>query len=362
MRNKLRNVPSDINHLASTKLLRQTLPYGIGFHHAGLLPILKDLVEELFEMGKIKVLYTTETFAVGINMPARSVCFESLRKFDGISFRLLNSKEYFQIAGRAGRRGIDKEGFVYAMIPRPDFDYNRIKKITDSDTEPIKSQFKLSVNTVLNLIKHHDKAEIHKILCKSFYAYQKYGEDFVKKTTHRSHSTFESMKKKLEKMEFIVNGKLTWKGDFASKIYADEILISEIFATKFYTHLNEYQMLLVLAAICYEPRERTKIYNLFPTSDLNDLRKSLQKLGVKDNRFRSLKALTGLVSPVFNGKSIFEVFENTNLLEGDVIRLYRQILDRMGQIKNATNDSALIGMLDSCGLVLNNCLKDIDVV
>ena len=56
------------------------------------------------------MLYTTETFAVGINMPAKSVCFESMRKFDGVSFRLMNSKEYFQIAGRAGRRGIEQRG------------------------------------------------------------------------------------------------------------------------------------------------------------------------------------------------------------------------------------------------------------
>ena len=87
-----------------------------------------------------------------IQNPAKTVCFESLRKFDGVNFRSLNSKEYFQIAGRAGRRGIDKEGFVYSMIDRRDFEYHLLKKITSSDTEPIKSQFRLSVNTVLNLI------------------------------------------------------------------------------------------------------------------------------------------------------------------------------------------------------------------
>src|SRR3989344_685438 len=118
VRAKLASSNPDINKLESTKILRQVLPYGIGFHHAGILPILKEIVEELFEKGLIKVLYTTETFAVGINMPAKSVCFESLRKFDGVSFRLMNSKEYFQIAGRAGRRGIDTEGFVYINIEK----------------------------------------------------------------------------------------------------------------------------------------------------------------------------------------------------------------------------------------------------
>jgi superfamily II RNA helicase len=64
----------------------------------------------LFSKGLLKVLFATETFAVGINMPAKLLCFDSLEKFDGINFRYLNSKEYFQLAGRAGRRGIDKEG------------------------------------------------------------------------------------------------------------------------------------------------------------------------------------------------------------------------------------------------------------
>jgi len=115
---KLQEAPPEISQLQSTRILKDTLPQGIAFHHAGLLPIMKEIVEELFAQGKIKVLYATETFAVGINMPAKTVCFDSLRKFDGRNFRNLNTKEYFQIAGRAGRRGIDTEGFVYIMIER----------------------------------------------------------------------------------------------------------------------------------------------------------------------------------------------------------------------------------------------------
>src|SRR3989338_1617703 len=159
IREKLEQAAPEIKDLESTKVLMQTLPYGIAFHHAGLIPLIKELVEELFGSGLIKVLYTTETFAVGINMPAKTVCFESLRKFDGVNFRFLNSKEYFQIAGRAGRRGIGKEGFVYVMIERKIFEHDKIKKLIHSDTTPIKSQFRLSVNTVLNLIKQHNQKE-----------------------------------------------------------------------------------------------------------------------------------------------------------------------------------------------------------
>ena len=77
---KLRVAPYEINKLKSTQILKETIQQGIGFHHAGLLPILKEIVEELFTAGKINVLYVTETFAVGINMPAKTVCFYSLRK------------------------------------------------------------------------------------------------------------------------------------------------------------------------------------------------------------------------------------------------------------------------------------------
>jgi len=138
VRKKLEGTLPEIRNLNSTRILRQTLPYGIAFHHAGLIPLVKGMIEDLFALGLIRVLYTTETFAVGINMPAKTVCFQSLRKFDGANFRFLNSKEYFQIAGRAGRRGIDNEGFVYAMVDRRDYNYHLLKTMTNKDKEPIK--------------------------------------------------------------------------------------------------------------------------------------------------------------------------------------------------------------------------------
>ncbi len=104
---EFRKISKEIHALKSVQKLRRCLPKGIAFHNAGMLPDIKSIVEKLFEEGLIKVLFATETFAVGINMPAKTVCFDNLRKYTGKGFRLLNSKEYFQISGRAGRRGID---------------------------------------------------------------------------------------------------------------------------------------------------------------------------------------------------------------------------------------------------------------
>ncbi|PIY60696.1 helicase, partial [Candidatus Woesearchaeota archaeon CG_4_10_14_0_8_um_filter_47_5] len=105
-----RIIDPEIRTMQSVRLLRRVLENGIGIHHAGLLPHLKEVVEKFFNQGLLKVLYCTETFAVGVNMPAKTVCFNSLEKYDGRSFRYLFSKEYFQCAGRAGRRGIDTLG------------------------------------------------------------------------------------------------------------------------------------------------------------------------------------------------------------------------------------------------------------
>ncbi len=363
IREKLEGSPAGINELESAKLLRNTLPYGIGFHHAGLLPVMKEIVEELFGQGLLKVLYTTETFAVGINMPAKTVCIESLRKFDGVTFRPMNSKEYFQMAGRAGRRGIDKEGFVFVMIERRDFDYRKIKAITTSDTEPLKSQFRLSINTVLNLIKRHDRKEIEEILGKNFDAFQKHGPEAAKKVTE-NHYHFERSKKKLEKMGYVANGQLTEKGEFAAKVYSDEILIGELFATDFHAKLDSYQILLLIAAVCYEARERTEFRHIFPTKESSELERLLkqQPYAAKDARFHEIKAVTAMIHPCHNGKTIFDIAKNTTLLEGDIIRFLRQILDKINQIRNATADHHLQSKLHDCQQRIRNCLKDVDVV
>ncbi len=364
VRNRLRDTSSEIKSLESSKLLLRCLPFGIAFHHAGLIPLMKGLVEELFGNGLIKVLYTTETFAVGINMPAKSVCFESLRKFDGANFRFLNSKEYFQIAGRAGRRGIDKEGFVYAMIARRDFEYSILKKTTDADKDPIKSQFRLSVNTVLNLIKNHTEDEINTILKNNFFTFQKYGKNFSKIKKNMFSYRFEKIKKRLEKLQYVKENKLTAKGDFSSKIYSDEIIIGEIFATDFHIDLNEYQILMILACLCYESREKTEFYKEYPSDFLNKLKKAIKaELYIsKEPRFSHLDDLTALIHPCYYNQSIFDIMKKTNLLEGDIIRFFRQVLDRINQIKKATSDQRLKQMLKSCQDSILNCLRDIDSV
>ncbi|MBI2550361.1 DEAD/DEAH box helicase [Candidatus Woesearchaeota archaeon] len=363
VRKKLEGAPAGVNQLESTKLLRQILPFGIGFHHAGLLPIMKEIVEELFAQGLIKVLYTTETFAVGINMPAKTVCIESLRKFDGATFRPMNSKEYFQMAGRAGRRGIDTEGFVFVMIDRKEFDYAKIKKVVTADTEPIKSQFRLSINTVLNLVKRHNAKGSDEILGKNFDAFQKHGKDLIQKKTE-NHYHFEKYCEKLTKLGYISERRLTEKGEFASQIYSDEILIGELFATDFHKQLNTYQILLLIAAVCYEGRERTQFHHRFPSQDAHRLQHLLRThhYAQKDKRFEEVIDITAIAQPCYSGQNLFDIVKNTSLQEGDIIRLLRQVLDKLRQARTATKDHKLASALHECQQRVISCLKDVDVV
>ncbi|KAK4924120.1 ATP-dependent RNA helicase mtr4, partial [Elasticomyces elasticus] len=125
---------------------------GIGIHHSGLLPILKETIEILFQEGLIKVLFATETFSIGLNMPAKTVVFTSVRKFDGIQQRWLTPSEFIQMSGRAGRRGLDDRGIVIMMIDEQ-MDPAVAKEIVRGEQDKLNSAFYLGYNMILNLLR-----------------------------------------------------------------------------------------------------------------------------------------------------------------------------------------------------------------
>jgi len=128
------------------------LEKGIGVHHSGLLPILKETIEILFQEGLIKVLFATETFSIGLNMPARTVVFTKVTKFDGTSVRPLTSSEYIQMSGRAGRRGLDDRGIVIMMVDES-LEPETAKAIVVGQQDKLNSAFYLGYNMVLNLLR-----------------------------------------------------------------------------------------------------------------------------------------------------------------------------------------------------------------
>lgn len=160
---------SELEQLASVEKLRGILPRGIAVHHAGMLPALKEVVEILFARGLMRLLYATETFAVGINMPARSVAFHSLRKFDGRTFDYMLRRSYYQMAGRAGRRGMDAKGTVVTLLDINEFDPKRIPHYNVEEAEELASKFDLSYNSVLNLrARFTSERDIRRVLQSNF--------------------------------------------------------------------------------------------------------------------------------------------------------------------------------------------------
>ncbi|PVU99368.1 hypothetical protein BB559_000780 [Furculomyces boomerangus] len=128
------------------------LKRGVGIHHSGLLPILKEVIEILFQEGLLKCLFATETFSIGLNMPARTVVFTSVRKYDGKEFRWVSGGEYIQMSGRAGRRGIDDRGIVILMVDEK-MDPPVAMGMVKGNPDHLFSAFHLSYNMILNLMR-----------------------------------------------------------------------------------------------------------------------------------------------------------------------------------------------------------------
>lgn len=151
--------------------LRAAWERGIAAHHAGLLPAFKEAVEELFLRGLVKVVFATETLALGINMPARTVVLERLVKFDGESHADITAGEYTQLTGRAGRRGIDVEGHAVVLFS-PDVDPNRLAGLAATRAFPLFSSFRPTYNMVANLVDRLGWASALALLERSFAQFQ----------------------------------------------------------------------------------------------------------------------------------------------------------------------------------------------
>ena len=152
------------------KNMLSILKLGIGVHHGGMLPIIRESVELIFQSGLIKILFSTETFSMGLNMPAKTVVFTEIEKFDGNKNRYLTGGEYIQMSGRAGRRGLDDKGITMVILKRK-IDPENCREIMRGKSDPLNSSFTLSYNQILNLSRIEGvKCEF--ILQRSFRQYQ----------------------------------------------------------------------------------------------------------------------------------------------------------------------------------------------
>jgi antiviral helicase SKI2 len=165
----LARLKTDDRQLPQIRRLRELLARGIAVHHGGLLPIVKECVEILFAKTLVKVLFATETFAMGLNLPTRTVVFSGYRKHDGRQFRDLLPGEYTQMAGRAGRRGLDTVGSVIIVAPGADEApaAGSLRQMMLGDPTKLRSQFRLTYNMILNLLRV-EALKIEEMIKRSF--------------------------------------------------------------------------------------------------------------------------------------------------------------------------------------------------
>ncbi|MGA8208574.1 MAG: DEAD/DEAH box helicase [Nocardioidaceae bacterium] len=166
-----RNLPDEDLHVLGYHDFLDGLSRGVAAHHAGMLPTFKEIVERLFAVGLCKVVFATETLALGINMPARSVVIEKLSKWNGETHADITPGEYTQLTGRAGRRGIDVEGHG-VVLWQPGFDPGAVAGLASTRTYPLKSSFRPSYNMAVNLVHQVGRSTARELLESSFAQFQ----------------------------------------------------------------------------------------------------------------------------------------------------------------------------------------------
>ena len=182
----INSIPVQEQNMTQINYVKNLLRYGIGVHHSGLLPILKEIIEILYLKGLIKILIATTSFSIGLNMPTKTVVFISLYKYNENKRQILSSSEFLQMSGRAGRRGIDSSGNVYIICSEP-LGKNQIKKIKDllkGEGNDLESKFRLSYRIILSFY-HRNLKNI---------------KDFFKESFHENHNT-EIKPEKLKEIE-----------------------------------------------------------------------------------------------------------------------------------------------------------------
>ncbi|KAL6121907.1 hypothetical protein NUSPORA_01118 [Nucleospora cyclopteri] len=206
--NALQGLSEEDRELEGISSMLGLFERGIGIHHSGLVPVVREISEILFQESLIKVLFATETFSIGLNMPAKSVIFTSIKKFDGVSERLLSSSEYCQMSGRAGRRGLDKEGTVISLVTAQ-YESKDVVKMVNGLPDPLNSAFYLKYNMILNLMRTEDLDATY-FLGRSFYHYQTYKRSLLEQNEI----------KEIEKQVVIYERKLN-KGNIRGNLISD---------------------------------------------------------------------------------------------------------------------------------------------
>jgi len=335
----------DLRNERSAQIMYPLIQKGIAYHHAGMLPTLKEAIERLFTSRLLKVIFTTETFALGINMPSRTVVFDDLRKFYGRYVRNLKTRDFYQMAGRAGRRGIDKEGFVYCRINPNRINFEEVKRIIYGRPEEVKSQLNNSYATILNLYEKHKQA-IFKIYPLSLHYFQSH-----KHEQKEAVRLIEAKLKLLRELGYIDNESLTEKGQFAKTVYGYELILSELYEEKILEQLDEFGLGVLAAAVVFEPRKNQRMSGLSKSNrKIKRLCEEIyEKIKHKEQKYRIYPFskipyfhLSSCMEAWLRGTNFTKILQFTDTDEGEVIRYFRMSVQILREINDARVSSYVL--------------------
>jgi superfamily II RNA helicase len=333
---------------------------GVGYHHAGMLPAHKEVVERFFTSGLIKLLFTTETFALGINMPARAVVFHSLRKFDGVNFDYMNTRDFMQMAGRAGRQGLDDEGLVYTMLCPKDLEEAPVKRLLAGLPEPIESRFRLSYSTLLHLVDRLGRDRVHEAWEKSFNQYQHREESHKRRERNArlQHRMIDRHIDFLTDLGYLAEDKLKPRGRVAQSINGFELQVTELLFRGVLEDLPPAALAVVFVGLIHEERRRFEEVRV-PAKMFGDLRRQVDRVA-RDLISRSYKfdlpaapkrpewGLTPAVLQWMEGADFEELVPamGTTASAGDLCRSFRMAVQLMRQVRRTIDrDWDLYGTL-----------------
>ncbi|MCK9441181.1 MAG: DEAD/DEAH box helicase, partial [Methanothrix sp.] len=329
---------NDYNRLKEMKELWEN---GVAYHHAGILPAAKEIVERLFTTGLIKLLFCTETFALGINMPASTVIFDELEKFNGIQFSYLTTRNYQQMAGRAGRRGMDKVGYVYSLVDPDTLNISEVERILNHKSEAVKSRFFGSYSSILSLYSRFGE--------KAFDIFQKSFKNYTNGTYQCSKDYKKEEQQIRNKIKFLkdngfIEGKnsLTNKGKLAIAVNGYEIQASELYYSRSFDDCTPTDLCVLLAALITESKEKeedkvvkeSKFYG-------NKIIKKLIQKEISHSIEQPVRELDfSLSKPIRKWADGGELkdLEDFTVPEGDIIRVLRMTIQLLRTLKSNIED------------------------
>ena len=337
--------PADLAALGAGRWADR-LRLGIASHHAGMVPVFKEAVEQCFAEGLVKVVFATETLALGVNMPARSVVIDKPVKYDGRRTAPLSAAQYTQFTGRAGRRGIDEAGWAVALWS-PDCAFEQVAGLASSRSFELRSAFRPTYNMVAGLLGRMSAGAARDLMGRSFAQYQAEAASLPVDLARR----FDAVAGVLRERGHLDGWTLTDSGSLVSRIFHEaDLVVAEALSGGLLDGLSPPELASVLSAFTYEhrsPGPRPEVW--IPSgaayrrlrrigTALDGLHRTERSFGLQE--IRSLELGFGPAAHRWAAGESFEAVQDEGFSAGDFVRNVKQVVDLARRIVAVAPDPA----------------------